>query len=245
MASFRLLDERCDDGATNMACDEALLQCAQVATVRLYTWSTPTVSLGYFQDHAAVVDSLGALAPVAMVRRITGGGAIWHEHEVTYCLVARLGGELPSQVRACYHRIHAAIAAALARQGAAVSLAAEGGGDRRYRTEPRCFASPAVDDLTRAGGKALGSAARQRGERLLMHGSLKLASNAWDGAATAPCGVSPEAARRALIEGIGAAMGGEPQRGDLTAEERAALADIRAGRYGGERWVRERVGPRP
>src|SRR3954463_11486888 len=95
IARLRLLPERIDDGPTCMALDEALLEAAGGPTLRLYGWSEATLSLGYFQDHATVMAAAAparAPAPPA-VRRITGGGAIWHEHEVTYALVGRLGSD--------------------------------------------------------------------------------------------------------------------------------------------------------
>src|SRR4051794_28694168 len=191
MKVLRLLPPTVDDGATAMALDEALLEAAEEPTLRLYSWVNATVSLGYFQDHAEVmarVAAASAPAPPA-VRRITGGGAIWHEHEVTYCLVGELGrGGFPATARALYPLLHGAVRTELAARGAPLERQAEPTGDRRYRAEPRCFASPAADDLTApTGGKALGSAARQRGSRILVHGSLKLASNPWDGPAVARC----------------------------------------------------------
>ncbi|MHC5067527.1 MAG: lipoyl protein ligase domain-containing protein [Planctomycetota bacterium] len=85
----RILSPLVADGATQMATDEALLEAASEATIRLYYWNQATLSLGYFQDYHQTCQSLPRSVPV--VRRITGGGAIWHEHEVTYALVGTLG----------------------------------------------------------------------------------------------------------------------------------------------------------
>ena len=76
MPTCRLLPSREDDGATNMALDEALLAGAEVTTLRLYGWRQATVSLGYFQDYAGVVATLPAAHQgMPVVRRITGRGA--------------------------------------------------------------------------------------------------------------------------------------------------------------------------
>ncbi len=245
VSNLRLVPEACSDGPTNMALDEALLECAEGPTLRLYTWACATVSLGYFQDAQAVRATLPAgAAGMPLVRRITGGGAIWHEHEVTYCLVAELGTVLPAQVRSCYPLLHRAVLEQLAERGAQLTVQATPAGDRRYRLEPRCFASPAPDDLTaRDGGKVLGSAARQRGRRLLMHGSLKLASNPWDEAAVAGCHVAPLEARRALERGLAQALGLMPEPGALSPAELAAMERIREARYATTAWVDDRGGP--
>lgn len=71
-----------------MAADEALLESAindGLATVRVYAWSEPTVSLGYFQ-RADEIAADPQLAGLAAVRRLSGGGAILHHHEITYSL---------------------------------------------------------------------------------------------------------------------------------------------------------------
>lgn len=245
---LRILPERRDDGPGCMALDEALLEAAEGPTARLYAWSQPTVSLGYFQEHDPIRAAVAARRspPPPLVRRITGGGAIWHEHEVTYCLVGRLGRDgFPGTAKDLYPLLHGAVRAALARSGAALERQAASVGDRRYRDEPRCFASPAADDLTVAGGgKTLGSAARQRGERILVHGSLKLASNPWDGETVAGCGLDPATAGAALLDGITTALGLQRHPGDVTAAEQAACARIRAERYGSDDWVVRRIGPR-
>lgn len=244
-AMLRLLPFLDADGPTQMAADEALLEASAAPSLRLYRWTPPTVSLGYFQDHATIAPHLPADMP--LVRRITGGGAIWHEHEVTYCLVGTLGRDgWPERVRDCYPLLHGALRAALRHAGAMLESQPESVGDRRYRDEPRCFASPAADDLVHGdGGKVLGSAGRVRGERVLVHGSLKLASNPWDGAAVSGCGLSFERAADLMIEAFAAALGQTLTSGAWSADELTARERIRSLRYGNNDWVTERRGPRP
>ncbi|HYE04819.1 MAG TPA: hypothetical protein VEL07_04780 [Planctomycetota bacterium] len=240
---MRVLPTLIADGATQMAWDEALLDSAAVATLRTYRWVPPTVSLGYFQDHA---DVRARLPPgMAVVRRITGGGAIWHEHEVTYAVIGTLGTDgWPATPRRLYQVLHAAILARL--DGGRFALQAETTGDRRYRDEPRCFASPAVDDVVVAGGgKVLGSAARTRGRRVLVHGSLKLASNPWDAATVAGCGLAFDAARDALVAGVASAFATTAEPGATTSDEIATMERIRNERYGSAGWVERREGRRP
>jgi lipoyl(octanoyl) transferase len=232
-------------GPIQMAADEALLEAATVPTLRLYRWLPATVSLGYFQDYASIMAQLPAQMPV--VRRITGGGAIWHDHEVTYCLVGTLGhAGLPQRVRECYPLLHGAVRAALRHAGSAIDLQTKSIGDRRYRDEPRCFASPAADDLIHdAGGKVLGSAGRVRGERVLIHGSLKLASNPWDSEAVRGCGLDFVQAAHVMTSAFAAALGQELTAGEWSRDEHVVRERILALRYGDDRWVKDRHGPRP
>jgi lipoyl(octanoyl) transferase len=242
---IRLLPLLDAPGATQMAADEALLEVAGPPTLRLYRWSPATVSLGYFQQ----ADGITPLLPPGMplVRRITGGGAIWHEHEVTYALVGTLGIEgFPARVADCYPLLHSAVLRMLRQAGAQLERQPESVGDRRYREEPRCFASPAADDLVaRDGGKVLGSAGRVRGQRVLVHGSLKLASNPWDGPTVSGCGLGFDDAAVLLRNALAAALGHELVAGAWTAEEDAARARIRSQRYDDDAWVLQRRGPRP
>src|SRR5262249_4919782 len=70
--------------ATNMAIDEALWRGRQAGssapTVRFFAWAPPTVSLGYGQplDRHVDVEACRALS-VGLVRRPTGGSAIYHD----------------------------------------------------------------------------------------------------------------------------------------------------------------------
>ena len=84
--TIRLLPFASLDGPTNMAADEAMLETAVeqgVASLRFYTWTQPTLSLGYFQP-AAVRERFPSLASMSWVRRSTGGAGIVHHRELTY-----------------------------------------------------------------------------------------------------------------------------------------------------------------
>src|SRR5918995_6476285 len=79
-----------------MAIDEALwrsrLAGESAPTLRFFAWAPPAVSLGYGQrlDRGVNVAACGALG-VGLVRRPTGGSAIYHdgpERELTYSVAA-------------------------------------------------------------------------------------------------------------------------------------------------------------
>ena len=102
-------------GATNMAIDEAMLDRAAVeggATVRTYEWAEPTLSLGYFQA-IADVDADVRFQGQAVVRRPTGGGAIWHDGDLTYALAIPASHPSARRHVELYEVVHEAIARAL------------------------------------------------------------------------------------------------------------------------------------
>jgi lipoyl(octanoyl) transferase len=175
----RVLAHEVGDGPSNMALDEALLDFVatdpSMAILRTYEWSSPTLSLGYFQPIAeAKADSRWQDVPI--VRRPTGGGALWHDREVTYAVV--IPGEHPAArpSRALYRTIHGAIIDHL--NSLAIPADRRGeqdGGDGQERRPFLCFTDRDPEDIVFRGFKLVGSAQRRRSGAVLQHGSLLLA----------------------------------------------------------------------
>lgn len=242
---LRVIDDPPAPGPLNMARDEALLTCFDRPALRLYGWQPPCLSLGLFQDYEQV--QAQAPAGLPMVRRITGGGSIYHINELTYAVVGKLGENgFPDRLRDAYPLFHGQILQQLRIHGATLMRQPETVGDRRYHQEVRCFASPAADDLVNEdGSKALGSAGRNRDGHFLIHGSLKLATNPWDQDAVVGCGVPLATAKECLIASIAAITGLRPISGTYTDDEEKACVAIHHVRYGDDQWLRHRRGPRP
>jgi len=170
-------------GAWNMAVDEALLDSyaadspRAAPTVRLYSWSPPTLSLGRGQDvswngSARMAD----VGEVDVVRRPTGGGAVLHDDERTYSVSGRLrtppfeGGVLDT-----YERLARALARAMRLLGAE----AHAEGTRRGGQEAHavCFEALSSHEISVAGRKLIGSAQVRRRSGFLQHGSILLNVN--------------------------------------------------------------------
>ena len=74
----------------NMALDESLLMNLQEIgpTLRVYGWEPHAVSIGYFQSMEEEVNvEVAREKGIDLVRRITGGGAVYHKWEVTYSII--------------------------------------------------------------------------------------------------------------------------------------------------------------
>jgi lipoate-protein ligase A len=164
--------------ALNMAMDEALLETAEIPTIRLYKWDHPALSFGYFGKFADVANHS---TERDLVRRWTGGGIVFHGDDLTYSIVIPAGapafGESPTSI---YEKIHDAIRAAFAANGKSVELAE--GRDaalRRPRTAQRavptndCFANPVRADVLSNGRKIAGAAQRRTRRGLLQQGSIQ------------------------------------------------------------------------
>jgi lipoate-protein ligase A len=96
MGTWRLLKPEVEDAFTNMAVDEAVMRARTEDkvpnTLRFYRWKPSAVSIGRFQNLANEVHVENCRAhSVDIVRRITGGGAVYHDSdgEITYSLVAK------------------------------------------------------------------------------------------------------------------------------------------------------------
>ncbi len=91
MTTWRIIKTINDSGAKQMAVDEAILK-ARIKnkvpnTLRFFTWEPLCVTIGFFQSLKEEVDIEKARSMgVDVVRRYTGGGAVLHEHELTYSL---------------------------------------------------------------------------------------------------------------------------------------------------------------
>jgi lipoate-protein ligase A len=180
--SCSLIIDQPADGAWNMALDEALLQAAEkegIATLRSYQWNEPTLSLGYFQSHAD-----RRLHPASencpLVRRSTGGGAILHDHELTYSIILPLvdGVQLHSQW--LYSAVHESLIETLADFGIPASKCiAQASHPASSAAEPfLCFQRHTPGDVLVGEHKIAGSAQRRRRCAILQHGSILLAKSA-------------------------------------------------------------------
>ena len=169
-------------GGWNMAADQTLLEEAAAGSIwlRVYAWSEPTLSLGYFQplqdrrQHAASREC-------ALVRRSSGGGAILHHHETTYALTIPHASRWSKEADHLYSRVHEGWIAAFARQGihlhrhAAVDTSPRPNGKPPSgdQQEPfLCFQRRAPGDLVQGAAKIVGSAQRRLRGALLQHGSV-------------------------------------------------------------------------
>ena len=105
--SIRLLESSFNPASWNMALDEVLLMNYtndKHPILRLYGWSPPAVSIGYFQDmdEEVNVDKCNDLG-IEVVRRMTGGGAVLHQSELTYSFITKT---YPMNILAWY-KVHA------------------------------------------------------------------------------------------------------------------------------------------
>jgi lipoate-protein ligase A len=233
-------------GQFNMAFDAALLTLGAArdfTVVRVYEWSEPTVTTGYFQvppaaaaagiassavTHAAESETLWCRLP--HVRRLSGGGAILHDHEVTYSFVIPADHPVASSPSELYRIVHRAIIGLLQDCGVAASLRCEA--DRAEGTcrTPQsdnpflCFLREDGNDIVHhLGPKIVGSSQRRRRQVVLQHGSVLLQRSKFGPALAGIADLSPQFQadrfRKQLGETIARALAPAWQNRDITGEE--------------------------
>ena len=57
--------------------------------LRLYTWKPYAISLGYQQDESSIDKAACQKAGIDIIRRPTGGRAVYHSEELTYAVIMR------------------------------------------------------------------------------------------------------------------------------------------------------------
>lgn len=175
---WRLIDTGYNDGAYNMAADEALMESVaardSTPVLRFFGWVPPTLSIGYFQKAEKEVDlerlkSMG----FGFVRRPTGGRAVLHDKEITYSVSIR-EEELPGSVIETYKALSLGLVEGLKVLGIEAEVASlkESGAGKAITSA--CFDSPSWYEVVAQDKKLIGSAQVRKNGTILQHGSVML-----------------------------------------------------------------------
>ncbi len=159
-------------GVANMALDEALMERSASTgewICRVYSWAEPTISFGRNQAAVRHYERNRIEQRLAVVRRPTGGRAILHHREITYCVTgpaSDAGG-----LHESYVLINRLLVDGLRSLGVDVGVAAS----RVRAMQPGpvpCFDHPSSGELVARGQKLVGSAQWRSEHALLQHGSI-------------------------------------------------------------------------
>lgn len=237
------------DGPFNMGLDEAILNSVSRGesppTLRLYAFRPSAVTIGRFQRVRESVDlDVARRLGVPVVRRITGGGSVYHDEfgEVTYSVAAPVG-LFPGSILDSYRVICSGLVKALGVLGLEAQFVP-------------------VNDVVVNGKKISGSAQVRRAGALLQHGTLmyatdldtlasllrapreKLESHGVSSIRERVTTVSVEFGRRvsrgevqeAMLKGFEEALGAEFERGEPTDREMVEAERLARERYGSDEW---------
>lgn len=176
---LHVLDDGAARGEGNMRLDMELADRVRSgsvpASMRLYTWDPWCVSLGKHQPLSAVVQSDLDARGFDVVHRPTGGRAVLHADEVTYCVCMPVVDSL--EARRMYAEIHTLLYGALRSFSPELMFAAVDSDLRTHYASSgpmgqACFTSHARTEILWNGSKIVGSAQRVIDGVLLQHGSI-------------------------------------------------------------------------
>lgn len=215
--TWRFLHTGALDGPANMAVDEALLRCfdpeRSLPVFRLYSWRSPALSLGRFQEAQEVLD-LGRCtrAGIPVVGRITGGGVVFHGEELTYSLVCaprHVGGA--ASVKESFRILTRFLLRFYRDIGLTASHAVDclPAGTVLGQRSACCFAGWESYDILIGGKKIGGNAQRRLRRTIFQHGSIPLRNLVAHGSRFLREPPANPAANAAALEELGVAMPAE------------------------------------
>lgn len=257
---WRLVGVDVYDGYMNMAIDEAILRRKSAGlapnTLRFYRWKPSAVSIGYFQTVEQEVNlNYCRRRNVDVVRRNTGGGAVFHDYdgELTYSLIVNQDERrIPNDILESYRVICGGIVEGLDRLGIKAEF------------KP-------INDIVVKGRKISGNAQTRRRRVVLQHGTVllkvdvrsmfgalkvsgeKISDKVIKSVEERVTSISRELERdvsfdelfEALRYGFEKALGVEFLEAKLDDDELKLAADLREGKYKTEWWNFSRPGDHP
>lgn len=246
MNKWRAIGITANSAFLNMALDEAVSEAVRAKksppTIRLYKWQPSAVSIGYFQSLKDEVDAeMCKRLGVDIVRRRTGGGAVYHDAngEITYSVIAP-ESMFPKGITESYHEICGWIVSALGKLGIAAEF------------KP-------INDIITNGKKVSGNAQTRHGGVLLQHGTIlykldvatmfsllkvpkekisdKFISDVKQ-RVTSIVDINPAVTEQQLVEALMSAFteGKEVEIGKFSPEEIAAAGKLAKDKYASEEW---------
>lgn len=244
-----------------MSVDEALFCSFEQDTsrpiLRTYAWDPPALSLGRFQNTHEVLDLEHCRRDnVAVVRRISGGGTIYHADELTYCIVCA-PEQIPTttSVKDTFRVLTGFLIDFYRSLGLNARYAVDiaKAGERLGERTAFCFAGKESYDILIDGRKIGGNAQRRRKNIIFQHGSIPVINRAYQGlqymkdrspgivehsVSLTDFGVTVDLAvlKSMLVDAFRRHMGVVLDEGGLSAEELSLSQALLREKYELERW---------
>lgn len=165
-------------GSLNMSIDKNLLEDSKKrnsVNLRFYLWASPTISFGKNQRAEEIINFEECKKHnIDLVKRPTGGRALLHHKELTYCLTGPLDGKIfPKNFQDNYKLISKGLLKAFEFLKVPAEIKKQ---NFSYSTSPLnplpCFAEPAPGEIVVNNKKIVGSAMLIEEEFFLIHGSI-------------------------------------------------------------------------
>jgi len=183
MKTFRLIRSPASSAAYNMALDEKILERYLedgIGVFRVYRWEAPSFTYGFSQNPQDEIDlDKCASDGIQIAKRITGGGVLFHNDEITYSFVCSKEdvGE-PESVFVAYRDICKFILRFYESFGLTPGFALQAENFKeRCAVHQLCSASHEKYDIVIGGKKIGGNAQKRRRQVIFQHGSIPLSAD--------------------------------------------------------------------
>jgi lipoate-protein ligase A len=184
------------------------------------------------------------------VRRLTGGGAILHDAELTYSIVLPGTHRLAACRDQLYQAVHGGLIEALGRLGITARLCQAADKIETAREPFLCFQRRSPGDVLIGRTKVCGSAQRRRKGAVLQHGSLLWQASpaapelpGMTDVAPIPSGVNLNTVADLWLGALERQLGLTWQEVDLDENEVRQAETLAKTRYSGEDWTKNRGRP--
>jgi len=244
-----------------MAVDEALLMSfdpeLSPPSLRTYGWHPPALSLGRFQNAAEVLDLERCRRDsVDIVRRVSGGGTIYHADELTYSIICSQSQIPPAASVKDSFRVLTGFLIDFYRTlglNACYAVDAEPGNVGLGGRTAFCFAGKESFDILMDGRKIGGNAQRRLKNVIFQHGSIPLINRAHHGlqymkdrtpeyaeytVSLCDCGIRKDlsALEQLIADSFQCHLGVSMCPGSLTESEEQMARELELRKYTSDRW---------
>lgn len=171
-SEFRHIISPASSAKENMAIDEALLKCFDthaLPILRFYTWQPDSMTVGISQD----IKSYSELnrEKERMAKRVTGGGVLFHGHDVSYSLIIPGDSLQGLSIKESYEYICRFLLAFYRDLGLEVCYAKDDATIQLSKSE-YCQVGFEAYDILVNGQKIGGNAQRRAKKVIFQHGSI-------------------------------------------------------------------------
>jgi lipoate-protein ligase A len=259
--SWRHIETESMSAYINMAIDEALL-CSFIPEVsppvlRTYGWNPAALSLGRFQKSDEVLDLIQCRRDaMPIVRRVSGGGTIYHADELTYSVVCS-PEHIPStsSVKDSFRVLTGFLIDFYRTLGLEACYAVDIVSDTECLGERTafCFAGKETFDILINGKKIGGNAQRRRKNIIFQHGSIPILNRSLSGLkymkdsspeyaentiSLSDCGVAANIStlKRLFIEAFERHMSVNTSVSYLSQDEQCMSQELLLKKYARDRW---------
>ncbi|MFA5478618.1 MAG: hypothetical protein WC002_01590 [Candidatus Muiribacteriota bacterium] len=159
---------------SNMETDLSLMERAsseEAVFLRFYKWKNKTISFGKFQKVDCKIQQNLRNQGFDIVFRPSGGRAVIHHNDITYCFTAPLKFFSSKDTKSIYRKITFPIIKSLQKY-TEENIDITRSSDKKYFSKESCFSSLSLYEISVEGKKILGSAQYKTCDSVLQHGTF-------------------------------------------------------------------------